>query len=126
MVLPKAHYFPNVFILGRRSYRDLRASLRYANVGIIPFKNNLLASTIHPVKLYEYFASGLPVVATNLEEIRAIDSPALLADDKESFAEMVLQAVEGGKNKKEFYQFGAKNCWSERFKIIQQLVSERL
>ena len=117
---------PNVFILGRRSYRDLPGYLRYANVGIIPFKNNLLTGSSHPVKLYEYFASGLPVVTTNLEEVRAIDSPAMLADDKESFAEMVLQAFEGGKNKKEFYQFGAKNSWSERFKIIRQLVLERL
>lgn len=42
--------------------------------GLIPFKRCSLTEHTNPVKFYEYMALGLPVVATDLEEIRYIAS----------------------------------------------------
>ena len=118
--------FPNVFVLGKRFFKDISNYLKYADVGIIPFKDNLLTNAIHPLKLYEYFAAGLPVVSRDLEEIRKMNPPAFLAKDKETFIEMIIQAYQKGKNKEEYYEFARRNSWDERFKVIKQYVLERL
>ena len=112
--------------MGKRSFKDIPGYLKYADVGIIPFKDNLLTNAIHPLKLYEYFAAGLPVVSRDLEEIRKMNSPAFLAKDKETFIEMIIQAYQKGKNKEEYYEFARRNSWDERFKVIKQYVLERL
>lgn len=117
---------PNVFVLGKRSFEDIPAYLKYADVGIIPFKNNLLTNSIHPLKLYEYFAAGLPVVSRDLEEIRKVNSPAFLAKDEQTFVKMIVYACRKGKSKKEYYEFARKNSWGERFKVVKQYVLEKL
>jgi len=118
--------FPNVFVLGRRSFKNIPNYLKYADVGIIPFKDNPLTNSVHPLKLYEYFAAGLPVVSRDLEEIRKMDSPAFLAKDEETFIEMIIQAYKKGKGKKEYYDFAKRNSWDERFKVVKKYVLERL
>ena len=118
--------FPNVFVLGKRSFKDISNYLKYADVGIIPFKDNLLTNSIHPLKLYEYFAAGLPVVSRDLEEIRKTNSPAFLAKGRETFIEMIVQAYQKGKNKERYYEFARENSWDERFKLVEQYVLRKL
>jgi len=54
----------NIHFLGVRPYARVPEYLRYFDVGIIPFKRNLLTEAVNPVKLYEYSAAGLPTVST--------------------------------------------------------------
>ena len=113
---------PNVFALGKRSFNDIPAYLKYADVGIIPFKNNSFTNAIHPLKIYEYFASGLPVVSRDLEEIREMNSPAFLAEDEQAFIKMIAHAYRTGKDKNEYYEFARKNSWDERFEVVKRYV----
>ena len=55
---------PNCVYLGARPYPELPAWLLNADVGLIPFQRTPLTAGVDPVKLYEYLAAGLPVVAT--------------------------------------------------------------
>ncbi len=79
---------PNVHVLGWRPFGALPAYLRHADVGIIPFNRTGhpdLVNAIHPLKLYEYLASGLPVVASRWDELERLQSPAVLVDGPEDF-----------------------------------------
>jgi len=76
---------PNVHLLGGRAYEDLPAVLRGADVGLIPYARNELTASIFPMKVYEYLAAGLPVVATPLPSIAAVAEVATAADP-EAFA----------------------------------------
>lgn len=55
---------PNVFHLQAVTYDHLPEVLQQFSLGLIPFRYNELTKGVNPNKLYEYLASGLPVVAT--------------------------------------------------------------
>ncbi|MBI3872251.1 MAG: glycosyltransferase [candidate division Zixibacteria bacterium] len=62
---------PNVHFLPSRPLEEVPALLRQWDVGLIPFKLNDFSRALNPLKLGEYLACGLPVVATDLPELRA-------------------------------------------------------
>ena len=68
---------PNVHLLGPRAHQDLPAVLRGAAVGVIPYRESRLTASIFPMKVYEYLAAGLPVVASGLPTLQGVDEIAL-------------------------------------------------
>jgi|HubBroStandDraft_3_1064219.scaffolds.fasta_scaffold28236_2 glycosyltransferase involved in cell wall biosynthesis len=71
---------PNVHLLGRRAYEQLPAVLRAADAGLIPYAHNKLTESIFPMKVYEYLAAGLPVVATALPSLAEVADVATARD----------------------------------------------
>src|SRR5262249_39293502 len=61
---------PNVRLLGQKPYATLPAYCRAFDVGVIPFRVDELTVRANPLKLREYLAAGLPVVSTDLPEVR--------------------------------------------------------
>ena len=59
---------PNVAWIGPRPYASLPAYLRVFDVATIPFRLGPITMATSPLKLYEYFAGGRPVVTTPLPE----------------------------------------------------------
>ena len=64
---------PNVHLLGLRAYDALPDVLRGADAALIPYSLNELTASIFPMKVYEYLAAGLPVVATPLPSLRGVE-----------------------------------------------------
>jgi glycosyltransferase involved in cell wall biosynthesis len=71
---------PNVHLLGRRDYARLPEILRGADAGLIPYVRSELTGSIFPMKVYEYLAAGLPVVATPLPALDGVADVAVAAD----------------------------------------------
>lgn len=71
---------PNVHLLGPRPYEALPEVLRGADAGLIPYALNQLTASIFPMKVYEYLAAGLPVVATPLPALAGLEEVATAAD----------------------------------------------
>lgn len=71
---------PNVHLLGGRRYDELPGVLRGADAGLIPYARNTLTDGIFPMKVYEYLAAGLPVIATELPSITAVAELACASD----------------------------------------------
>ncbi len=61
---------PNVTLLGGKPHATLPAYIRQFDIGIVPYKLSDYTSNVYPTKLNEYLAMGIPVVATDLLEIR--------------------------------------------------------
>jgi glycosyltransferase involved in cell wall biosynthesis len=70
----------NAHLLGRRAYDELPDVLRGADAGLIPYARNELTDAIFPMKVYEYLAAGLPVVATQLPSIAGVAEVATAPD----------------------------------------------
>lgn len=68
------HDIPNIHLLGGRHHTALPSVLRGADAGIIPYASNQLTASIFPMKVYEYLAAGLPVVATALPALDGVDA----------------------------------------------------
>jgi glycosyltransferase involved in cell wall biosynthesis len=61
---------PNVRFLPPVRYEDVPAVLGTLDAAILPYLENALTERINPLKLREFLASGIPIVATPLPEVR--------------------------------------------------------
>ena len=69
-------------------------SCRAADAGLIPYARNTLTESIFPMKVYEYLAAGLPVVATPLPALADVAEVAT-APDAQGIAELLDEALAG-------------------------------
>lgn len=86
---------PNIHLLGARTQQQLPAVLRGADVGLIPYRNSRLTASIFPMKVYEYLAAGLPIVATGLPALAGVDGVELVQGRDETLA-AIERALEAG------------------------------
>ncbi len=110
----------NVFILGKKPHKQITQYLSNANVGIIPFdtvKHKELVESINPLKLYEYFACGLPVVSMYWHQLDELNSPALLCNTTEEFIHAIKQADKNN-DKASIKAFAENADWSKRLNDI--------
>jgi glycosyltransferase involved in cell wall biosynthesis len=91
---------PNVHFLGPRSHADLPALLRGAAAGVIPYRHSRLTASIFPMKVYEYLAAGLPIVATGLPSLREVDDVALVDGAQEALAALERALSEDTQDKR--------------------------
>ncbi|MDF2943101.1 MAG: hypothetical protein K0S01_1959 [Herbinix sp.] len=76
----------NVSFLGQVQHHELIPILQKAHIGIIPFVVNKVTEACSPLKCFEYLSAYLPVISTNLPEIK--DYPMVtLVNNKEAFLE---------------------------------------
>jgi glycosyltransferase involved in cell wall biosynthesis len=83
---------PNVRMPGEVAYGEVPALMRQFRVGLIPFKVNDLTRAADPIKMYEYFACGLPVVSAPLPEVEPYGDLVYLASGPAEFAAAVRDA----------------------------------
>jgi glycosyltransferase involved in cell wall biosynthesis len=83
---------PNIHLLGPRGHAELPAVLRGADAGVIPYALNDLTASVFPMKVYEYLAAGLPVVATPLPALEG-EERVLFARRPDDFAAALAAAV---------------------------------
>lgn len=85
--------YQNVTFIPPHQPNDLPPLLAKLSVGIIPFVCNRHTYTIYPLKINEYLAAGLPVVATPFSILDDFDGIIELADTPERFAQALRRAL---------------------------------
>jgi glycosyltransferase involved in cell wall biosynthesis len=115
---------PNVHLLGPRPYAELPLVLRAADAGLIPYRRNQLTDSIFPMKVYEYLAAGLPVVATPLPALADLADVAT-APDAQGIAELLDEAL-GGDNpdrRADRSHAAASHSWERRLEEIATAIA---
>jgi len=106
---------PNVHFLGPRAPERVPSYLQHADVGLIPFVRSALTHSVNPIKMYEYLACGLPVVSTDLSEIRLMQAPVLLTRDSIGFAAALDEALSLGIEERDANRaYAARHTWQVR------------
>ncbi len=107
---------PNVYFVGPRTSDDMPSYVSSFDVGIVPFVVDDMTRAVSPLKMYEYLAAGVPVVATPLPA--CVDHPLVAtSDDPEEFARLLRDAVASSADphgRKERIAAGAEADWSKR------------
>lgn len=92
--------FPNVHMLGVVEYDQVPAWLHHFDVGMMPHLNNRLTERMNPLKIYNYFAGGLPMVSTEVNNLGLLGDDLQVASDAQSFATALAKAIDNPPNTK--------------------------
>jgi glycosyltransferase involved in cell wall biosynthesis len=116
---------PNVHILGRRSYQSLPAYCKAIDVAILPFVVNDLTLAANPLKLREYLAAGLPVVATPLPEIQKLNALVHMARTPAEFLSEIEALLKAGKRGPDpaVSALMERESWDQKVEDLSGLIS---
>jgi glycosyltransferase involved in cell wall biosynthesis len=108
------YLFPeNCHFLGQKRVDELHAYGLHADIGFIHFVDSPLIQAVNPVKTYEYLACRLPIISTNIPEIK--DFPATyLIHDAEGFGEAVAKIDQAQIDFGEIESFLSQTTWVAR------------
>ncbi len=71
-----AREYDRVIFHGRVHYSRVPEIMKSFSVGVIPFHKTTLADRACPMKLFEYWAAGVPVISRDLIEVRTVGADA--------------------------------------------------
>ena len=109
----------NLIFLGLKAQNELPAYLAYADVAIIPWKDSAITQSTSPLKVYEYLAMRVPVIAPDLEPLKDLPD-VYLAKDHADFLKLVEGSEKFIVNDDESKKFIKLNNWESR---VRQLIS---
>lgn len=118
----------NVHLLGSRRQEELPAYLHASHVGIIPFDTQAypdLIDHVNPLKLYEYLACGLPVVASKWQALEALNSPAILCENVSEFQAAIQNAVNHPPDKADLQHFAQQYDWKKMLQPLQKYLHKK-
>ena len=114
----------NVHLLGPRPYTAVPGYMANSDVGIVPFRPLDEIQAVHPIKVYEYLAAGLPVVSTDWEELEAMAAPIRRTASPEAFARAVEEAVDVPGDPEPRREYARSNSWAARFETLRTPLAE--
>jgi glycosyltransferase involved in cell wall biosynthesis/tetratricopeptide (TPR) repeat protein len=77
--------FPNIHLLGVKPYDEAVKFIKYFDVAIVPHVDSELTRHMNPLKLYVYFALGVPIVSSTIANIEEFAGLIYVASDNEDF-----------------------------------------
>ena len=115
----------NLHLLGQRPYRSIPSILSAFDAGLIPFRLSPEGANASPIKLYEYLAAGLPVLATAIPECELFDEVDV-ATSAAGFSDL-LDRARASRRSEEFRrrarERARENDWSERARAALAVLS---
>jgi glycosyltransferase involved in cell wall biosynthesis len=118
---------PNVYFLGAQPYQTLPAFLRGFDVCIIPHTRDALTASMDPIKLYDYLASGKPIVCTPVAGVERFAEVLYIAETPTRFAGYLETAFqENGSLTAKRLQYARENTWQRRSMQVLQIIEARL
>lgn len=112
---------PNVHFLGAKKYPELVNYVKNFDAGIIPFQVRDMTNSANPIKMYEYLAAGIPVVATPIRECAALAPYIRTAGTGKESVIKIEEAIKASKGEKQDYiKLATENSWTRR---VEKIVS---
>jgi glycosyltransferase involved in cell wall biosynthesis len=123
---------PNLHLLGPRAHSQIPAYMRGFDAALIPYRVATYTNHIHPAKLHEYLAMGLPVISTSLREMVRLNRThrelVAVADDPEAFCTEIRRALDRSDPAAVVRRVATAraNSWTVRFAAISALLDSHV
>lgn len=120
--------YQNIHLLGEKNYQLLPGYYQRFNVCLIPFVINEVTKTLNPVKIYEYLATGKPVVTTNIPGLNQFNDFIYMSKDSEQFIQNIKKAL-SERDQQLFLkrqQFSKDNTWEKRAIQLESVMKQVL
>jgi teichuronic acid biosynthesis glycosyltransferase TuaH len=119
-----------VHLIGPVPHHEAPAVIAGFDVAIIPFKSDEVSSGIYPLKLFEYLATGKPVVSTdfNPEVLENVSHVAARASDVKDFARAVERSYTTDSTELQLKRVhvASENTWEHRARLFKSIISVEL
>ena len=123
---------PNIHVLGAQPHTEIPRYAKGFNVAMVPYRLSAYTGHVYPTKLNEYLAMGLPVVATDLPEIRRFNTMygnlVTIAQDPVHFAKAIEAAItqQSPESVRERIEASRQNSWQVRIAQMSSLIEKAL
>jgi len=122
----------NIHLLGARSHADVSRYIKGFDVGIVPYSLSEYTDNVYPTKLNEYLAMGIPVVTTDLAEIRRFNAEhrgiLAVAKDAQAFGAAIRDAIDQTSlaETERRIEVARQNSWEQRIARMSELIEGEL
>lgn len=116
----------NVYWLGKRPFQQLPALLRGIDVCILPYVQGEATRYRSPLKLYEYLATGKPVLSTPHPEVNEFKDVITIALG-DSFVEALPHILDNDTDDRRSHriQTAQQHSWSRRVDEIEKILQHK-
>jgi lipopolysaccharide heptosyltransferase II len=119
----------NVYWLGHQRFDELPKILRGFDVCIIPYAvEDPFNKSCSPLKMYEYLATGKPIVSTDLPSVRTESEVIRIGRSYPEFVREIAAALDeqGDFLKEKRMAMARKNSWDNRAQKIMSIIEETM
>ena len=118
----------NIHFLGPKEYWNLARYIKGFDVCILPHKDDALTQSMDPIKLYDYMATGKPVVAANVREAAKFSSVIQVAASREEFLSDVEKVLgqEVDDLQEQRLSVAKQNSWRDRVQLMANILQSSL
>lgn len=110
---------PRVHLLGNQPHHEVAAFLRVADVALLLHRDTALTRAMDPLKLYEYLAAGLPVVASDLPQLRGRGAAVTLCAPGQDVVPLIVAAAGRSRpSEEERLREVERLSWDGRFRTL--------
>lgn len=116
----------NIYLLPGQYFWDLPAYTWAFDVCLLPYVPAL--TKVEPTKIYDYLATGKPVVATACPEIKKFGDYIFIAGNADEFVECIKKGLtedDDSKRKKRLV-LAQENSWSKRAEEIMKFIQKNI
>lgn len=114
--------YSNCKLLGSRPYSQLPSYIKGCNIFINPHLVSQFTESLDPLKLYEYMATGKPIVSTACAGFREMENMVAVASNANEFMTKVEQSIEADSISIERIEWAKQHTWEQRLDQIEQIL----
>ena len=114
--------FENVKFLGPKKYSDLKKYSCFFDVAMIPFKILKLTNSVSPVKFFEYMAMHIPVISTNIYEMKRYKCDIVKIVNDKNVIESIDSLLDYSRDEiiRQSNDIVSQNTWQKRMEYIMK------
>jgi glycosyltransferase involved in cell wall biosynthesis len=117
---------PNVHLLGQKPHDALPAYCKGFDVGLIPYRIDEDVKFINPLKLRECLSVGVPVVSTNMPEVRPYAHLCHIAATGDEMVAAIERALREGNHEARVHRSAVMKheTWQARVAAIERIIEQ--
>lgn len=118
----------NVYLLGRMPYEKVPQLCACFDVCMLQWKMSEWIRCCNPLKMFEYMASGKPIVSVPIEEAKQYSDIISIAYDKEQFAEAIRWELQNDTTERarKRIEIAKNHSWDKHVEKISELIENTI